>query len=225
MTILHIIAGLLALAAGAVALSATKGSLLHRRSGWVFVVAMLAMTSSAVLIATLLNPNRVNVVAGTLTAYLVCTGLLTVRPPVPQVRGLLAALMVVALVTGGYAFTLAIEALGNANGLVDKVPAPPLVMFGTVGIVAGLLDARLLHAGGGIHGAHRIARHLWRMGFAMWIATMSFFLGQAKLFPMPVRESGVLAVPVALVTLALLWSLGRVLLRRHRLLRERGLLG
>ena len=87
-------------------------------------------------------------------------------------------------------------------------------MFGIAGLAGGLLDARLLYAGAN-QGAHRNARHLWRMGFALWIATTSFFLGQAKLFPEPVRESGLLAVPVLLVAGMVLYWLVRVLRKRR----------
>lgn len=67
MKFIHIAAGLLALAVGAVALCATKGSPLHRRSGLVFVFAMLVMSSSGVLMAVFVKPNPVNVMAGSLT--------------------------------------------------------------------------------------------------------------------------------------------------------------
>lgn len=221
---IHILAGLVALAAGAIALAASKGSPLHRLAGRVFVLAMVVMTTSAVGMALFVSPNRVNVVAGTLTFYLVASGLLTVRRTLEQVRGATIALMATAFAVGVYALVLAGEAMGNADGLVDKVPAPALLMFATVGLLGAALDARLLRAGG-IQGAHRIARHLWRMGFALWIATMSFFLGQAKVFPAVVRESGLLVVPVLLVTAALAWSLARVLLKRHRALRARGFIG
>jgi hypothetical protein len=36
---------------------------------------------------------------------------------------------------------------------------------------------------GGISGAPRIARHLWRMCWAFFIAAGSFFLGQQKVMP------------------------------------------
>lgn len=207
---IHIIAGLLALVAGALALYATKGSTLHRRSGMVFFFAMLVMTSSAVFMASFVNPNRVNVVAGVVTFYLVCTGLLTVRRPVEQMRGLCIALMLLALAGSAYAFTLGMEAVQSTRGLVDGIPAPPIFMFAMVAGLGCLLDARMLLAGR-IDGGHRLARHLWRMSFAMWIATMSFFLGQAKLFPSPIRKSGVLAVPVVLVLVAMIYWLQRVL--------------
>jgi uncharacterized membrane protein len=215
MTLVHIFAGALALVAGAVALYAAKGSTLHRRSGTIFVVAMLVMTSSAVLIAMTWSPNRVNVVAGLLTFYLVSTAWLTVKRTVDQVRTVLAGLMLAALATSSFAFTLVFEALGSANGIVDSIPAPPIVMFAVVGLLAATLDARLLWAGG-ITGAHRLARHLWRMTFAMWIATSSFFLGQAKLFPAPLRKAEIVAIPVLVVTLLLLYWLARVLIKRER---------
>ncbi len=212
---IHIIAGLLSLVAGAVALYSAKGSPLHRKSGMVFVIAMMVMTSSAVLMASLFVPNRVNVVAGTLTFYLVCTGLITVKLPVEQTRLASTMFMLMAFAASGYAFSLGFEALNNPNGRVDKIPAPPLFMFGTVGLVGALLDARLLFAGS-IKGAQRIARHLWRMTFAMWLATTSFFLGQAKIFPEPLRKSGLLAIPVLIVLAMLVYWLTRTLWKRKK---------
>jgi uncharacterized membrane protein len=211
---IHIVAGLLALASGATALFATKGGRLHRRAGMVFVVAMLVMTSSAVVMAAYFRPNRVNVVAGTLTFYLVCTAVLTVRRSVQQARGALTGFMLLALIGSAYAFSLCVEGLRNGNGIVDKVPWQALLMFGTVGLLGAALDARLLWARR-IEGAHRLARHLWRMCFALWIAAMSFFLGQAKFFPAPIRKSGVLAIPVVLVLLMMLFWLARVFVKRR----------
>lgn len=211
----HITAGALALVAGAVAMFALKGGTLHRKSGMVFVIAMVTMTCSAVVIAAFFRPNRVNVVAGTLTFYLVCTGLLTVRRSVEQARGWMTGFMLLGLAGSAYAFSLAFEAMNSAGGKVDGIPPQPLFMFAVVGLLGGLLDARVLWARS-IEGAHRLARHLWRMSFAMWIATTSFFFGQAKFFPEPIRKSGVLAIPVVLVLVFLLYWLVRVLLKRRR---------
>lgn len=214
MKLFHITAGVLALVFGAVALYAAKGSPLHRRSGVSFVVAMLAMTSSAVVMAAFLEPNPVNVIAGSLTFYLVCTGMLTVRRQVAQARRLVAGLMLLALAGGAYAFALGLEALGSVDGKVAGIPPQPLFMFAAVGLLGALLDARLLWAGD-IQGPHRLARHLWRMCFALWIATASFFLGQAKFFPEPIRHSGVLAIPVLLVAGMMFYWLVRVLRKRR----------
>jgi hypothetical protein len=61
-----------------------------------------------------------------------------------------------------------------------------------------------------LQGAPRIARHLWRMCLAMFIATASFFLGQARVFPESMRIFPLLAIPVALVLLLMLYWWVRV---------------
>ena len=127
---------------------------------------------------------------------------------------------VLALVGSAYAFALGFTALHSAGGKVDGMPPQPLFMFAVVGLVGGLLDARMLLARC-IQGAHRLARHLWRMSFAMWIATMSFFLGQAQVFPEPLRKAiGLRAIPVVLMLVFLLYWLIRVLVMRRRALND-----
>jgi hypothetical protein len=211
---IHIVAGLVSLVAGFMALYSTKGAPLHRRAGMAFAVAMMVMTSSALLMAVFMAPNRGNQVAATLTFYLVATSLLTVRRTVAQSRHLLAGFMVVAAGVGLYGMALGFEALGNANGAVDKIPAPPLFMFGVVALLGAALDARMLLAGH-IEGKHRLARHLWRMTYALWIATTSAFLGQARQIPEEYRDFRLLAIPVLLVTIALVYWLVRVLRGRR----------
>lgn len=209
MKTLHILAGLLALCAGMIALFAPKGYATHRISGRIFVASMLAMSGSGVVMALAVRPNPVNVVAGSLTFYLVCTAWLTVKRSVSDSRPVLRAAMIAAFGLGAFALMLAGLALRSPDGGIGGVPAAPIVMFALVGLLGGALDARLLRAGA-ISGPHRLARHLWRMSFALWIATMSFFLGQARLFPDAVRDSGLLFVPVAVVAIALAFWLLRV---------------
>jgi hypothetical protein len=83
--------------------------------------------------------------------------------------------MIVALTVGGVCLTFGLEALasgGNRNG----VPAFAYLMFAVVGLVAGVGDVRMIRSGG-LLGASRLARHLWRMCFALYITAASFFLG------------------------------------------------
>src|SRR5215510_2410818 len=77
----HVLAGVLSIVSGFVALHAVKGAAVHRRSGLIFVCAMLALSGSGALMAVALRPNMGNVMAGVLTFYLVLTALLTVRRP------------------------------------------------------------------------------------------------------------------------------------------------
>jgi len=212
---IHVAAGLLALSAGAIALIATKGTPLHRRAGQVFVGAMWVMCGSAALIAGFLRPDRVNVVAALLTFHLVTTAWLALRWPVERYRPWLVALMLLSFGVGLRALGLGLEALENPGRAVDGIPAPLLFMFALVGLSAALLDARLLWAGR-IVGAQRLVRHVWRMGFAMFLATASFFLGQAQVFPDPLRKTWLLAMPVLLVVVVVAYWVARLLWSSRR---------
>ena len=83
---IHIAAGGLAIVLGAVALSVKKGGTIHRRSGLLFVYAMLVMGTTASILGLRKVSPIGNVVAGSLTAYFVGTALTTVRPASPWTR-------------------------------------------------------------------------------------------------------------------------------------------
>lgn len=207
--LLHILAGAIGLASGAIALYATKGAILHRTSGTVFVYAMLVMSASGAVIAVL-RTQMLSVIVGVLTFYLVCTALLAVRRPAVSSRLVYLGAMLVALTIGIAGVYFGFEALNNATGEKDGFPALPYFLFGGVALLAGLLDARMLREPS-LRGAHRLARHLWRMCFALFIAAASFFLGQPQVFPEPVRNSGLLAFPVLAVLALMVYWLVRVL--------------
>ncbi len=84
-----------------------------------------------------------------------------------------------------------------------------MFIFGGIALLGALGDLRLL-SGTGVSARHRIGRHLWRMGVALWIATASFFLGQANFIPEPLRILPLLALPVLLVLGATIYWLVRV---------------
>ncbi|MCD9032869.1 hypothetical protein LDO32_14150 [Luteimonas sp. Y-2-2-4F] len=205
----HIAAGAVALAAGALALFSRKGARLHRRSGMLFVAAMLLMAATGAAIAAL-HAQTLSVVAGALTGYLVATALLTVRRRPDETVWLHAALALAALATGAFGIHAGIDAIAHRGGTIDGNPAQVAIAFGGVAAFAGLLDLRMLLARR-LDGRHRIARHLWRMCFALFIAAASFFLGQAQVFPPPLRQPLLLAAPVVLVLLLMLYWLARVL--------------
>jgi uncharacterized membrane protein len=213
--VVHIVAGALALLSGYVALYAVKGGTVHRRIGMLFVYAMLTMCAGGFIIAVgwegWSRGAVINVPASLLTAYLVITSLTTVRPVSDAARGraLAIAAMLIAFGVGVGATTLGFVAIGNKSRTAN-VPAFPFFLFGFVGLLAFAGDVRLLRAGVALRGVPRLTRHLWRMTFALWIATMSFFLGQAKVIPKPIRIPALLATPVIVVLLVLLYWLWRV---------------
>ena len=216
----HIVTGGLALAAGFAALYAAKGSPLHRRSGIVFVATMLAVCSAGVALSVGRSvAPAINVPIGLLTAYLAVTALTTVRPETAASRGVhIWGLVLVAGVTVAY-FALAAQARAN-GGLVDGVPAGFFLAFGTIGLVATVGDVRVLRCGRRT-GAARLARHLWRMCFALFVAALSFFFGQAQVIPEPLRIRPLLALPILAVLVTMLYWLWRVRFRRASLRRIR----
>jgi ATP adenylyltransferase/5',5'''-P-1,P-4-tetraphosphate phosphorylase II len=89
-----------------------------------------------------------------------------------------------------------------------------LFFLSAIALLAGAGDLRMIRAGG-IRGARRIARHLWRMCFGLFIATGSFFLGQQRFIPEPIRIPGLLMVLAVLPLVALLYWLWRVRIRHN----------
>ena len=189
----HFAAGLLSIVAGTIALSVAKGGRLHRQSGLVFTSAMVVLGVTAAAIGTYENrPGQV--FGGLLAAYLVFTAMTTVKslPGIGQrfnvALMVLAFGLAVAMLYGGVTEWLdpAVEVVGRPRVV------PPLVM-GTVMLLAAIGDLRAIRAGG-LRGSRRLARHLWRMCFGLFVATGSFFLGQMNFIPEPVRN-----VPLLLV--------------------------
>ena len=212
--LLHILAGGVGLVAGFVALYAAKGDVLHRKIGMVFVYAMLTMSICGTTIAAVRGvAPAINVPVGLLTAYLVVTALTTVRPPTAGSRWLDLGGMLVALSVGVTDLGFGFEALASPGGKRHGIPALPFFLFGVVGLLASAGDVRVMRSGA-LRGAARVARHLWRMCFALFIAALSFFIGQAKVIPRPVRNPALLALPVLAVLVTMLYWLWRVRFRR-----------
>src|SRR4029453_10141916 len=106
-------------------------------------------------------------------------------------------------------FTFGAMAAAAPTNTLDKYHPPLYFIFGSVALLLTAFDVRMI-ARGGVTGAARLTRHLLRMCLAMFMATASLFLGQPNVFPMAVRHSGLLPVPVLLVVAALLYWLVRI---------------
>jgi Predicted membrane protein (DUF2306) len=209
----HIVAGGLGLVTGYVALFSAKGASLHRTSGMLFVYAMLTMTVCGFVMAAGRGvAPAINIPAALLTSCLVITGLTTVRPSTPRLRRLDLPLMLVTLGVGVASFAVGIQALAEGGG--RRGLAFPLFLFGSVGVLAAGGDLRMIRAGG-VVGAVRLRRHLWRMCCALFIAALSFFLGQAAVIPEPVRIPALLATPVLLVLASMAYWMWRLRGRRQ----------
>ena len=208
----HFAAGLVAIVAGTMALAVPKGGRLHKQSGLVFTWSMVVLGLTAAGIGTY-ESRPGQVFGGLLAAYLVFTAMTTVKP-LPGIGSRVnIALMVLAF---GYGLT---SIYGGVNEWLDpsvKVigrprVVPPLVI-GSVMLLAAIGDLRAIRAGG-LRGSRRLARHLWRMCFGLFVATGSFFLGQMKFIPQPVRIVPLLLVLAFAPILFLFYWMWRVRVR------------
>lgn len=218
--LIHIAAGTLGLITGYIALYGRKGAGLHRKSGMLFAYAMLTLSVAGTVIAALRNvAPALNIPVALITSYLVVTGVTAVKPPAFGERRLHIAAMLGAFMVSLTIFGFGFKAIAN-GGKLNGLPPSPFMMFGVIAMLGAIGDLRVLRSGP-LLGTSRISRHLWRMSTALLIAALSFFIGQAKVFPKPIRIMPLLAMPVLAVLLTLLYWLWRVRFRRSL----RGLVG
>ena len=217
---IHIAAGGLAIVLGAVALLVKKGGTIHRRSGLLFVYAMLVMGISASIMGLRHGLTDGNVMAGLIAVYFVGTALTTVRPASPWTRRINAATLTLALGLALVAMVGGLKAVNSHGG------SPGVVPFRTIGVMSFFLATVLLLAATGDvrimrfglpRGGPRLARHLWRMCFALFIAAGSFFSIRArvaKILPEPFTTGPMRALPILLLFGAMFYWLWRVRCRR-----------
>jgi hypothetical protein len=217
---IHIAAGGLAIVLGGVALLATKGGTLHRRSGLLFVYSMLIMGTSAAILAIRNGRDQGNVIAAVLTVYFVGTALTTVRPPSRWTRRINAAALTFAVGLALLAIVNGVNAVNSTHvstgGVSFRTIAVVSFVVATVLLLAAIGDLRVMRAGMP-RGGPRLARHLWRMCFALFIAAGSFFSVRervATILPEPFATGPMRALPILLLFAAMFYWLWRV--RRHK---------
>ena len=213
---IHIAAGGLAILLGATALMAKKGGFIHRRVGLLFVGAMLVMGTSASILAFRKSPTDSNVLGGLMTVYFVVTALMAVRPASPWTRGVGSAMLPIPTGIAFFDILGGVKAFNSPHGFLNGVPFAMYFFIATILILAAAGDVRALHLGA-LRGRARLARHLWRMCFALFIAAGSFFSIRArvaKILPGPFTTAPMRALPILLLFGAMFYWLWRVRGRR-----------
>jgi hypothetical protein len=201
--ILHILAGSIGLLSGVIAISVRKGGSLHRASGNVFTVATLILAASALYLA-LMKSQHANIIASIITFYMIATAWLAGRGR--GISWLDSAALFVGIGGAAAIITLGVWILGHPD---KTTPVAMCFFLGIVLLLAAAGDIRML-ARGGISGRPRIMRHLWRMCFGLFFATISFFLGQQQVFPAFLRGSLFLTILAFLPLPVMIYWLIRV---------------
>ena len=207
--VVHISGGIVGLLSGGVAMSFRKGSRGHRVAGNVFFVAMLCLSSAGAYMAYFVKPNMGNVMGGVMTFYMVATAWATAKRKDGETGIFDWGALLVPLAVGVLLLIGGVQAAQRQVPSKNGVPIGMLFFMGSVGLLSAAGDVRML-VRGGVSGARRIVRHLWRMCFGLFIATGSFFLGQQKVFPASWRGATVWFVPALMPLVLLIYWVLRV---------------
>ena len=132
-------------------------------------------------------------------------------------RPLAVAAMLLALALGSVNLALGFVAAGPPHMAVQGVPAPAFFTLSLVGLLAAAGDFRVIS--GALGGAPRLARHLWRMCFALFIAAGSFFSIRARVaraLPEPFLGAGFRVIAMILPLVLMVFWMWRVRAGRTR---------
>ena len=174
----HICGGTLGLLSGAAAMSFGKGSPRHVMAGKIFVASMLSMAVAAVYLAILRHQSN-NIGGGIITFYLIGTAWLTARRRDGETSHFDWIVLLIPLTLGLITWINGVRIVRSGATSQDGVPVGMTFFMGSVILLAAAGDIRMLVCGG-VLGARRIARHLWRMCFGLFIAAGSFFMGPSN---------------------------------------------
>jgi hypothetical protein len=176
--VLHICAGTVGLFSGAAAMFFRKGSPRHVQAGKVFVGSMLIMAVGAGYLGIVKNQPS-NIGGGIITFYLIATGWLTARRREGETSRIDWVALLIPLTLGILTWVNGIEVLRSGATSQNGVPVGMSFFMGSICLLAAVGDVRMLLRGGAF-GVKRIARHLWRMCFGLFIAAGSFFMGPSN---------------------------------------------
>lgn len=168
MLIFHIIAGSLVLLFGIGSLTFSKGKKLHRQSGNLFFLSLNLMAGSAMFLSD--DP----IVPLTSMYFAATAWAIVIRPEKKTGFFEIIAFITISILTARYF----IVATSTAPSFMSTM----FYIFGSVSLLATILDLNMIIRGG-LSGAHRIARHLWRMCYALSGAVLSFAANTADTWP------------------------------------------
>ena len=207
--IIHAIAGSIAILSGFFALSVQKSTTTHRTLGKIFVLSILFLGVTGIYVA-FSRSIMLSFVNGILLCYFVSTAWMAVKRKAGTIGYFEWVAFFVALSIVTMLISFAGVAANSPDGKLNGFGPQAFYFFAIVASIAALFDLKML-INRGVTGTQRIVRHLWRMCFPLFMSTAAFFLGQAKLIPEPIRKIEILAIPVVVVLLAMVYWIVRVL--------------
>ena len=209
---LHIAGATAALVSGPAAMILEKGGRLHRLAGHVFFVSMLVMTGIGAVVAPMLN-DLFSSIGGAFGFYLTATGWAAVMRPPGRIGRFEPLALVFILGVGASVIIIAGQAMATGGRIQGAPPQAPFVIAAICALAAAADISVILR--GGLSGAPRLARHIWRICAALLVAALSF-AAQSKAQPEALRGSPVFMIPALLILMGMIYWLVRIQMERRR---------
>ena len=140
---LHVSAGILAMIAGAFAISFRKGSQAHRRSGNLFVASMLTVSAVGAYLG-FMKSEADNLLGGIFAFHLVATAWTTARRGEGDGWKLEWGAPLIALTFATFNLIWGVEVARGQTAVKDQSPAVSYFFFGTLALLCAVGDVRRL---------------------------------------------------------------------------------
>lgn len=195
----HFGVGCVAVLAGLAALLSRKGQVWHRASGTIFAIAMLVLALSGLWLSLargILFTVFLSGIAGhaVLTSWAAARRQAMLSIFLARWSGLVSGGLCLGAVAGG------LLAASSPEGMLNDLP--PEAFYLLAGVSFGLCVLDLFYARNtSPQRVSWLSRHLWRMGFAFFLATGIFFFGNNHVLPEVLRTPWVLSTPVLAVVI------------------------
>ncbi|MFT7417970.1 MAG: putative membrane protein [Glaciecola sp.] len=195
---LHLAVGTLAVVGGFAAMLLPKGKTLHKFAGKIFFYTMLALCFSGIYL-TFARSLQLTLLLAIFSLYLLLTGWYAMARKDSRVT-VFDKVGFYVISTIGIA-TLIFSILGwslNWHYPSSEPPYPGYLIFVIFSAFLAYWDYQLLVTKV-LVGTKRLIRHLWRMHFALLIATFIFFGGNSNVLPEALRTDFILMAPIVTV--------------------------
>lgn len=212
-SMLHFVVGCAAVASGFAALALRKGATSHRATGAVFLIAMTLLTASGLWMSLSRGILFTMFLSGiAFHTFFTGWGAAALARPVGRLvtraSPYLSGTITIGALLGG---AIAAKA---PRGVLNDLPSAAFVIVAIAALIICVSDIVFTNAASPSD-QRRIARHAWRLGFSMFLATGIFFFGNNHVLPAALRTPLFLATPVVTV---IVWTFYHLL--RTRFARE-----
>lgn len=206
--IFHIVTATIGLVAGAIALFSKKGTTLHKNSGKFFAAGMVMIGTAGATLAYMINRPE-TLITGIMMIYLVGTATAAIKRKENETGLFEISALALAISTAIAASYFGYAASNGEIQLTGRTPAGFYYFQATLLAFFSTLDIRVIIRGG-VSGAQRIVRHVWRMCLALLIAVTAIFLGNTHIFSDVIRNSNILFAPSLIVIVLMIYWMIRV---------------